>query len=135
MRLLSALPLLLILAPTTLGADVPLADGGQAKVVICVPPRIMDDAKKNPEELGDRGSMAPAATQRRLRESVRDLAEVLGRITGAKFDISTSKPAPGDKRLPLLIAEFASEKFGAPKKAHPYKQGCSIVVTKDAIGL
>src|SRR5687767_10328752 len=102
MRLLLTLTLLPLLAPICPAADVLLAEGGQAKAVICVPPRLMDDAVKNPEQAGDRGSLAAEPTRRRLRESVRDLAAILGRLSGAKIDVLTSKPPPGDKRLPLL---------------------------------
>src|SRR5689334_21390753 len=135
MRPLSLLAVLTILAPGSRAADVLLADGGQAKAVICVPPRLTDDAARNPEQPGDRVSLAAEPMRRRLRESAHDLGAILGRITGAKFSIHTGKPGPGDKRLPILIGELASEKFGPPKKPHPYKQGCTVVVAGDAVGL
>lgn len=135
MRLLLTLTVLALLAPAARTADVPLAEGGQAKAVLCVPARLLDDAVKNPEQTTDRSSLAPEPMRRRLRESVRDLAAVLGRISGAKFDVVAGKPTPGDKRLPILVAEFAAEKFGPPKKSAPYKQGCTVVVAKDAVGL
>src|SRR3954462_14893382 len=131
MRLLSLLAVLPLLAPEGRAADVLLADGGQAKAVICVPPRLTDDAARNPEQPGDRVSIAAEPTRRRLRESAHDLALILGRMTGAQFSILTGKPTRGDKRLPILIGELASEKFGPPKKPHPYKQGCSVVIAKD----
>src|SRR5436305_12864018 len=109
MRLLSLLAVLTFLAPEGRAADALLADGGQAAAVTCVPPRLTDDAARNPDQVGDRVSLAAEPTRRRLRESAHDLGVILGRVTGAKFSIVTGKPAPGERRLPILIGELASE--------------------------
>src|SRR5439155_4068062 len=41
----------------------------------------------------------------------------------------------GDKRVPILIAEFAAERFGKSQKGIPYQQGFRVVVSPKGIGL
>src|SRR4051812_4556426 len=72
--------------------SVTLIKDGAAQVAIYVAPEVMEDDKKlavtTPEPERD------AETQRRrLRESVNDLAFYLGKISGAKVEISTAAPA------------------------------------------
>lgn len=116
-------------AQTTIVAD------GAPRAAIFVPARIMDDAAANPEPTSVWRSLKPEAQQRRLRESVKDLAAIIERISGAKFDIVVGAPAADEKRLPILIGELATARFGKPAMAFPYQQGFRLVVTKDAIGL
>lgn len=114
-------------------AEVTLIEGGQPRAAIFVPARVWDDAAKKPEE--GVGSLSPESQRRRLRESVRDLAEILQRISGAKVDVVAGPPAAGEKRVPILIGEFALEKFGNPQKSDPYGQGLRIVVKDNTVGL
>lgn len=96
--------------------EIVLAANREARVAIVVPSRLMDDAKKNPEPALDWRSLKVEDQRRRLRESVKDLAAISERITGAKFEIVNHALPVGDKRLPILIGELAHEPFGKPQK-------------------
>src|SRR5262245_50306804 len=115
--------------------DVTLIENGQARAAIFVPERLLDDAGKNPEPASVWRSLRPEDKRRRLRESVKDLAAILQRITGAKVEIVSGKPGPDDRRLPILIGELATERFGKPQRSHPYQQGFRLVVSAKGIGL
>ena len=116
-------------------ADLVLVDNGRPRAAIFVPARLMDDAKANPEPASVWRSLKPEDNRRRLRESVKDLAGVLERISGAKIDIVTGAPPAGDKRIPILVGELAADRFGKPQKAFPYGQGFRLVVTDQGVGL
>src|SRR5262249_18784781 len=129
---------LLLLATTVSQApakDVVIIAKGKAQAAIFVPPRLMDDATKNPEPPSVWRSLRPEDNRRRLREAVKDLAGVLQRISGAKVEIVTGKPGAAEKRLPVLIGELAADKFGKPRKGYPYKQGFRLVVSDKGVGL
>ena len=116
-------------------ADLVIVDDGRPRAAIFVPARLMDDAKANPEPASVWRSLKPEDNRRRLRESIKDLAAILGRISGAKVDVVVGAPPAGDKRLPILVGELAAERFGKPQKAYPYGQGFRIVVTDQGVGL
>lgn len=111
---------------------VTLVKDGAAKAAIYVPADIM---------AADTDIQKPAAAQtreaqrRRLRESVRDLALYLGKISGARVDIRQQEPAAGDPLLPILIGSYAEIVFGRPAKNSPYKQGWRLAVAPKAIGM
>lgn len=114
-------------------ADVVLVENGQSRSAIVVPARIMeaDHALTNPK-FRER----EAETQRqRLRESVTDLARVLGVMSGTKIEIRSEDLPAGDARVPILIGERAEQKFGPPQKKAPYKQGFRYVVSPHGLGL
>jgi len=119
---------------TAIAAESLLAEGGKAKAAIFVSPRVWDDAKAKPEPGAIWTQYDKENQRRRLRESVRDFAEILQRITGANFDIVAGPPAAGEKRFPMLIGELAEAKFGKPQKKYPLQQGFRIVVAKDGLG-
>jgi hypothetical protein len=75
------------------------------------------------------------AQRQRLRESVRDLALYLGKMSGAKLEILTAPPRPGDGRLPILVGDLAARRFGLPQTTAPFKQGFRVVVTPTGVGL
>jgi hypothetical protein len=127
--------LLLILSAPTRAADVVLIDNGTPCAALFVPPRLLDDARTKPEPASVWGTLQPEANRLRLRESVKDLAAILGRISGAKIDIVAGNPGPGEKRLPILVGELAAERIGKPGKSLPYAQAFRIVVTNKGIGL
>lgn len=131
-RFLTAALCFVLFAPTA-RADVTIIDNGQSKAAIFVPARVLEDTA--PELAGIWGTLKPEELRRRLRESVKDMAGVLERISGAKVEIVAGPPAAGEKRLPILIGELAVEKFGKPQKEYPYQQGLRIVVQPGAIGL
>ena len=90
-------------------AQVTIVDAGEARAAIFVAQRLMDDSSKSPEIAGTWQSLAPEDNRRRLRESVKDFAGILERMSGAKVEIVTGKPAANDKRIPILIGELASD--------------------------
>src|SRR5258707_9784079 len=126
--------LFLSLAAPLNAAETVLVQDGKAACAIFVPPRIWDDAVKNPEAPGSWRTPHLEDQRRRLRESVRDLAGILERISGAKIDI-VAAPPKDEKRIAILIGEYATAKFGAPDKKVPAQQGLRIAVTDSAIGL
>jgi hypothetical protein len=115
--------------------DVVVVENAQPRAAIFVAPRVMDDAAKSPEPAPVWRTLKLEDNRRRLRESVKDLAGILERISGAKIEIVAGKPKDGDKRLPILVGELAVERFGKPPKHYPYDQGLRVVVTPRGIGL
>src|SRR5688572_16015816 len=125
-----------LLLPAQLqAADVTLIRDGQAVAAIFVPARLLDDPAKNPEPASIWSSLKEEDHRRRLRESVRDFAAILERISGTRVEIVAGLPAAGEKRVPILIGELAAERLGKPSKSYPYRQGFRLVVKPDAIGL
>jgi hypothetical protein len=112
-----------------------LIQDGHARAAIFVPARLLDDPTTNPEPASVWRSLKPDDNRRRLRESVRDLAAVLKRISGAEIEIVAGAPGADNKRLPILIGELATERFGKPDKAYPYDQGFRITVSERGVGL
>ncbi|MFN0195534.1 MAG: DUF4838 domain-containing protein [Planctomycetaceae bacterium] len=123
------------LRAATVSADVALIVDGQPKAAIFVPERIWDDATANPEPSPVWTSLKPEDNRRRLRESVKDFVGVIERMTGAKLPVEVGPPKAGDARIPILIGELASDKFGPPAEKTPYEQGLRIVVGQNAVGL
>lgn len=131
--LVASICLTLTVAATATAADVTLVHGGKARCAIVVAPEVMADDKplaglKFPEAEAER-------QRQRLRASVIDLAAYFEKMSGAKIDVLTAPRAEGDQRIPILIGELATTKFGPPGKSAPYKQGFRVVVSPAAIGL
>src|SRR4051794_36242474 len=61
-------------------APLTLVQDGQARAVLVVPARLIDDAAKNPEVDGSWHSLKPEDMRRRLRESVKDFVAILERM-------------------------------------------------------
>jgi gluconolactonase len=126
--------ILAFLAATTLAwADVLLVENGNSRCVILAPARVMET---------DRSLQSPTFRQRedetqrqRLRESVKDLARVLGVMSGATVEVRTDELPADDRRVPILIGQRGAQIFGAPQKTAPYKQGFRYVVSAKGIGL
>ncbi|QDU98346.1 beta-D-glucuronidase [Lignipirellula cremea] len=144
--LLAMLPATTFLLTTSLGAAEPAAQvaagdtvdvivGGKAKAAIFVPARLLDDAEKNPENASIWRTLNAEENRRRLRESVKDFAAILERITGAPLEIIAGPPGAGEQRLPILIGELAVERFGQPAEKFPYEQGFRLNVSPQAIGV
>lgn len=120
--------------PAVVYADVTLVENGTARVAIHVPPQVMATDKpvssktpylENETEL----------QRRRLRDSVKDLAQTLQKMSDAKIEVLQRAPSAADKQTPILIGEYARAKFGEPQKKSPFKQGWRMVVSPRAIGL
>lgn len=116
-------------------ADVTLVENGKPRTAIFVPERIMDDAAKNPEPATIWRSLKPEDNRRRLRDSVKDLAAILERISGAKVEIISGKPNVGETRIPILVGELATERFGRTSKSYQHQQGFRITVSAKGVGL
>jgi len=115
--------------------DVVIVEEGRPRAAIFVPARLIDDAQANPEPPSVWRSLKPEDTRRRLRESVKDLAGILRRISGAEVEIVAGSPPDGDKRVPILIGDLAAERLGKPQKSYPSGQGFRIVVSERGVGL
>src|SRR5687768_5319445 len=77
---------------TVAEADVTIVQNGAARAAIYAAPEVMAEGKNDHE---------------RLRESVKDLALYLQKMSGAQVEILTTPPAAGDARLPILIGDLA----------------------------
>jgi hypothetical protein len=115
--------------------NVTLVKDGVAQTAIYVAPEVMAEDKK----------ISPAATpfaereaetdRRQLRESVKDLAHYLQKMSGATVGVLTAARASNDKRLPIYIGALAAQKFGPVKKKAAYQQGFRVVANTNGIGL
>ncbi len=131
-----ALFFLVLFVTTSLdAADVTLVDDGQPRAAVFVSERIWDDAAKNPEPATNWRTLKPEENRRRLRESVKDFVAIVERISGAKLPIEIGAPKESDTRLPILIGELATARFGQPVRSFPYQQGLRIVVGNRGVGL
>ena len=119
-----AVLLLMPIWPASVWADVAIVTDGEARAAICVPPEIMQTEE---EEL--------AQQHERLRESVKDLAHYLEKISGTPIETITGSLGAGDERVPILIGDMAVARFGPPKTHAPAEQGFRVVVTPEAVGL
>jgi hypothetical protein len=70
----------------------------------------------------------------RLQSSVSDLAHYLARLSGAVVPVVSDAPTDTE-RLPILIGELGSARFGPPRLSAPGGQGFRVVVSGAAIGL
>ena len=113
-------------------ADVTLVANGQSRCVIVTDAATMAaDKTPAPPKFAD----AEAERQRqRLRESVKDLALYLGKMSGAKVEVVTAAPKADDTRVRVLVGAPAVAAFGAPAKTAPYKQGFRYVVNAKGVG-
>src|SRR4051812_26229460 len=111
-------PLLLFAVPPAPAPGAVIVDKGKARAAIFVAARVLEDAKPEPPSVWR--TLRPDDNRRRLRESVKDLAAILQRISGAKIDVVSGAPPAGDKRLPILVGELAVARFGKPAKSFPY---------------
>ncbi len=116
-------------------ADVTIVENGKPRAAIFVPEKLLDDAGANPEPPTVWRKRAAEDYRRRLRESVKDFAAILQRMSGAQVDIIAGKPSPKEKRIAILVSELAEQRFGKPQKTFPFQQGFRIVVSNDAVGL
>lgn len=121
------------LVACTARADVTLVEDGRARCAVVVDPGVMA-----PDGVTS-GLKAPAAEaeqqRRRLRESVKDLAGYLGKMSGAKVEIVTGDLPAGDGRVPISVGSKAAAVFGPAAKTAPYRQGFRMVVSPKGVGL
>jgi hypothetical protein len=121
-----------VTAATSHAAGVTIIEDGKAAAVIYAPAKVMSEenvkAETPPEQKAEKA-------RKRLRESVKDFAAILERISGAKLEIVTGAPPRKSKSVPIVIGKHALKRFGKPKKRSPFKQGWRIVVSRKGVGL
>jgi hypothetical protein len=114
-------------------AEVLLAERGQSRCLILAPARVMGP---DPKLTTPTSRQREAEEQRqRLRESVKDLARVLGIMTGTTIEVRTGDRPAGDRRVPIFVGEGGQKRFGPPGKTAPYRQGFRYVVSPKGVGL
>src|SRR5262249_29586351 len=114
-------------------ADVTLVANGQSQCVI-----VSDAATMAADKVPAPTKFVEAEAERqrqRLRESVKDLAEYLGKMSGAKVEVVTVAPKAEDKRVRVYVGAPAVATFGQGTKTAPYKQGFRFVVNANGVGL
>ena len=114
--------------------EVRLADKGEAKCVIVVPPGSM--AWEGSSSALPRAAHERELEQRRRlrRDSVADLALYLGKMSGAKIEVVEGLPAK-EKRLPIHIGAEAQRVFGPVGISKAGLFGFRVVVGKKGVGL
>ena len=115
-------------------ADVVLVEDGRARAKIHVSADVMAGDQK-PGKLGSTWETESEKQRQRLRESVKDLALYLEKISGAPIEIVTAPPAKDSETVSIVIGGLAVEAFGAPKKSAPYRQGFRLVVAPGKVGM
>ncbi len=120
--------------PETANADVALVQNGVARSVIIASPEVMA-ADNAPAAVTTDAQTQAESKRQRLRESVKDLAHYLQKMSGAPVAVLTAAPAAADKRLPIYIGNWAAQKFGPVTQKVAYAQGFRVVVNKTGIGL
>lgn len=134
-----ALATLCIVTAEAAGAgQIQLAEKGQARCVIVVPPQMMQWEKDKAVTDANHAKFTPAtireARLRVQRDSVLDLAKYLGQISGATFEVVEALPA-GDPRTPIYIGKAAGGVFG-PVGISKVGQGFRVVADpKKGLGL
>ncbi len=114
------------------GGEVRLADKGEARCVIVAPTGTMDEDRKDMGAPWDPDT--DEKLRRMLRDSTRDLAYYLGRMTGAKIEIAEGLPA-GEKRLPIYVGAEAQKVFGPAGITMAGRFGFRVVAGKKGLGL
>ena len=110
---------LLATSPAESGAaPVLLAENGASRMAIFAPKEIVESQERV-----------------RARESVRDLAQYLERITGAKVPLHTRPPQPAEVPVPILIGSMADTQFGPNGMSTEFRQAYRLVVSERGIGI
>jgi hypothetical protein len=119
--------------------DATLVKDGAANAVICVPSRVMAPDDENfPGPISHRvddPAQQAEYQRRRLRESVKDLARCIEKMSGAGLQIVDGDVEESDPRVRILIGEPAEALVGPPAKAYPFKQGFRVVVSERSVAL
>jgi hypothetical protein len=130
--LLSSLAAAGLLPAAAQGAEITLAENGKSRCVVHATPRVMADDLAVPQQ--DEAATRAEQDRRRLRESVRDLALYLRKMSGVAVGIETNA-GPAGADVVILIGEVAQEHFGPVGIEVFGKQGYRVAVKKDRVGL
>lgn len=104
---------------SVVGADVTIVENGVAKAAIHVSASVLSETN---------------ADEQKLHDTVRDMAGILERMTGAKVPVVAGAPTPNAAALPILIGDLATARFGPPKTTSAFKQAWRRVVTPTGVG-
>jgi hypothetical protein len=113
--------------------EVRLAEKGQAQCVIVVPAGWTNESAI-PEGLPRQAVTLLKERHTVYRESVKDLALYLGRMSGAKIEIVEGL-ASGEKRVPVYIGSEAQKLFGPVGKTKAGMFAFRVVAGKKGVGL
>ncbi len=123
-----------LMAGTACAADVRLADNGESRCVIVVPPGAMS-REGDTEKLTGPWKVQEAERRRRLvRDSVADLQLYLGKMSGATIEIVEGLPA-GERRTPVYIGAEAQQVFGPVGISKADLYGFRVVAGSKGVGL
>ncbi len=100
---------------------------GEASCVIVVDPEVMEPDRnlkklKNP-------ALEEEKQRQRLRESVKDLAAYLQKMSGREVMVQSDGKVPSGK-IPVYVGSAAGRVFGKVGRTAPFKQGFRIVAEK-----
>jgi hypothetical protein len=108
-----------------------LVEDGRARAKIFVAPSVMEADLPGAKHL-----LSETEKQReRLRDSVKDLAVYLEKMSGAPIEIVAGAPVKENGIVQVIVGEPAVAAFGPPGKTAPFKQGFRMVVKPGAVGL
>ncbi|MBM4075850.1 MAG: hypothetical protein FJ267_09425, partial [Planctomycetes bacterium] len=93
--------LFFVMAAPVHAASITLIRDGKSTAAIHVSPDYM--ANQTTDANSSRLEIERAAGKARVRESVKDLAEYLRKMTGATVPIHTRPPSSDDETIPLLV--------------------------------
>ncbi len=110
--------------------EIRLADSGNAECVIVVPAGTMSWEGEGRNLRGEPHAVVDTEQRRQLqRDSVRDLARSLGRMSGAEIEIVEDLPEQ-DRRTPIYIGAAAELVFGDVGISKAGKFGFRVVVDR-----
>jgi len=116
-----------------LAGEVLLADKGVVQCVIVAPTGWADDAAL-PEGLPPKAVNLLQARRVLYRESIKDLALYLGKMSGTTVEILEGLPA-GEKRVPIHVGAEAKKVFGPVGISDPGLHAFRVVAGKQGVGL
>ncbi|MCX5659387.1 MAG: DUF4838 domain-containing protein [Planctomycetota bacterium] len=114
-------------------AAVTLIRDGKCDTAIYVASEVMEEKAAGANESA--AAKRRDALRVRLRESVKDLALYLGKMTGVAVPIHLRPPTNDEKAVPILIGALAEPRFGAITMNTDFKQGYRLAVSGKGVGL
>ena len=123
-----------LMGGTAFAGDVRLAEDGESRCVIVVPPGAMAWEGDTDNLSGPWTAQEAEQRRRLLRDSVADLALYLGKMSGAKIEIAEGLPA-GARRVPLYIGREAQQVFGPVGISKAGLYGFRVVAGDRGVGL
>ena len=112
---------------------VTLIKDGKCNTAIHVAPEYMHSNPLSPK--ASRTEIEGEPGRVRVRESVKDLAAYLGKLTDTTVPIQTRPPAADDKTIPILIGSYADKTFAPFTTKTGFRQGYRLVVSEKGIGM